>query len=230
MAKPIFNPHDVPPFMGFPKEALTFLSGLKKHNNKVWFDKHKEEYENFVKAPMQEFIAAMALEFHQWAPDAIADPKRSMFRIYRDIRFSKDKTPYKTHVAAWFPLKQLKLSGGFYVHVSGEEMMLGGGIWQPPSEYIRPMRAKIAEQHVAFRKIVEDKGVKAMFGGLEMDDMLKKVPAGYPADHPAAEYLKLKSYLLGASKPATFATKKDFLPFVVKAYKTMLPFVRFLNL
>ncbi len=108
--------------------------------------------------------------------------------------------------------------------------MLGGGIWQPPGEYLRPMRAKIAKEHVAFRRIVESKAVRSMFGELDQEDRLKTMPPGYPATHPAAEYLRLKSYLLGVSKPAVFATKKEFLPFVVKAYKTMLPFVRFLNL
>jgi uncharacterized protein (TIGR02453 family) len=225
-----FNPLDYPPFIGFPKEGLKFLASLKKNNNKEWFDAHKSDYENYIKQPMHEFIASMALEFKSWAPEVVANPKRSMFRIYRDIRFSKDKTPYKTHAAAWFPYgSDSELSGGFYVHISPTECILGGGIWMPPNDYLRHMREKIANDHKRFISILKNKAFVKECGKLDEEEMLKTMPRGFDPEHPAAHYLKLKSYTAGKSLPVEKALKKDFLKTAVTTYKAMLPLIKFLS-
>jgi uncharacterized protein (TIGR02453 family) len=224
-----FNPFDFPPFESFPPELQKFFKGLTRNNNKEWFDAHKSDYEEFVKEPLTEFVAAMAREFREWAPDVIATPKRSIFRIYRDIRFSKDKTPYKTHAAVWFPMRDSELSGGFYMHISQKELLLGGGIWHPPSEYLLSMRKKLVHRYDEFEEIVTNKAFVKMFKGLEKDEMLRSVPRGFDAEHPAGEYLRMKNYLVGVTRPPEEAFKKNFFASVVKTYKQMQRFVEFVT-
>jgi uncharacterized protein (TIGR02453 family) len=123
-----------PPFEGFPKECVGFLKQLKRNNNREWFEKHKEEYERNVKAPMLSFIAALQPHFARFAPEFDLNPKRSIFRIYRDVRFSSDKTPYKTHVAAHFVLRGMPkgfIGSGYYIQFEPGEFFVGGGIYLP---------------------------------------------------------------------------------------------------
>src|SRR5262245_45663853 len=113
-------------FAGFPEEGLKFLRSLKRNNNRDWFQTHKSNYEEFVKKPMEELVLALASDFSKIAPEIVATPKASIFRIYRDTRFSKDKSPYKTHVAASFPPKGLAKhqGGGLYLHIAPTEVFL----------------------------------------------------------------------------------------------------------
>src|SRR3954466_10447691 len=119
------------PFTAFPKEGLKFLQSLKRHNNREWFQRHKSIYEQHVKQPIFDLITALGQDFQQFAPEMAASPKVSAYRIYRDTRFSKDKSPYKTHVAAVFPHSALgKHAGaGFYVHIAPSEVFIGGGLY-----------------------------------------------------------------------------------------------------
>ncbi|HEY4643755.1 MAG TPA: DUF2461 domain-containing protein, partial [Bacteroidota bacterium] len=142
-----------PPFEGFPKEGITFLRQLKRNNNRPWFNKHKEEYEASVKLPMQSLIAALKPRLAQIAPEIEADPKRSMFRIYRDTRFSKDKSPYKTHVAAIFhPRGHWQESAGLYLEIEPAKVGLAGGIYMPESSQLKLIRRAIADRSEAFSK------------------------------------------------------------------------------
>src|ERR1700741_1275629 len=136
-----------PPFNGFPREGIKFLRQLKKNNNRDWFAEHKQEYEEFVKFPMQSLIASLHEPMLKLAPEFEVNPKRSLFRIYRDTRFSKDKTPYKTHVSAIFHLKGgWAESAGYYVHIEPGEIYLGGGIYMPSGPQLKKIRSAIAKQ------------------------------------------------------------------------------------
>src|SRR5437764_588574 len=143
-------------FTGFPKESLTFLRSLKRHNNREWFQEHKTIYESAVKEPMGQLVEAIGVAFEEFAPEMLASPKSSIYRIYRDTRFSKDKTPYKTHMAAVFRRTGLdKHEGaGFYLHISPTELLVGGGVYMPLPEDLNAIRRHIAEKTEDFLTIV----------------------------------------------------------------------------
>jgi uncharacterized protein (TIGR02453 family) len=217
-------------FTTFPTEGLRFLRSLKRNNNREWFQEHKSIYQEVIKDPMTKLILALAADFEQFAPELVASPTTSLYRIYRDTRFSKDKTPYKTHVAAVFPRKGLaKHEGaGLYLHIAPTEVLIGGGVYMPLPEDLHAIRAYVAEKPDSFKSIVESSGFKKMFGELG-GERLTRVPRGFSPTHPAADYLRHKQYLAGRTLPAAAATSRGFYKTVVETFQTMMPFVRFLN-
>ncbi len=218
-----------PPFDGFPKECIQFLKQLKKNNNREWFAKHKPEFEDFVKLPMQSFIGSIKMPLAKVAPEIDADPKRSMFRIYRDTRFSKNKLPYKTHVAAVFHRKgHWEESAGFYVHVEPGTIYAGGGIYMPNGDQLKKIRSAIANNADEFRSIVEGKSFIKTFKKLE-GEKLQRAPLGYPIDHPMIEWLKHKSIFTGVEWEESRCYSAKFIDDVVEIYKQLYPLVRFLN-
>src|SRR5437879_7859954 len=168
-------------FSAFPDQGLQFLHSLKRNNNRDWFHSHKSIYEQYVKQPMTELIAALAQEFQKFAPEMLASPKVSAYRIYRDTRFSKDKSPYKAHVAAVFPRSGLgKHEGaGFYLHISPEELLIGGGLYMPLPEDLNAVRNHIFENPKPFLRIVENTGFRRTFGTVEGEKLIR-VPRGFP--------------------------------------------------
>jgi uncharacterized protein (TIGR02453 family) len=217
-------------FSAFPKEGLQFLRSLKRNNNREWFNRRKTDYETYVKRPMEELITALAADFSRFAPEMIATPKASAYRIYRDTRFSKDKSPYKTHVAAVFPRAGLtKHEGaGFYLHLAPTELLIGGGLYMPMPEDLNVVRNYIAENHQAFSRIVNGQRFKNLFGKLG-GEQLSRVPRGFASDHPAAEYLRHRQFLAGRTFEPVVALEPRFYEIVVETFHGMLPFVRFLN-
>src|SRR5437667_12844389 len=139
-------------FSAFPKEGLQFLRSLKRNNNREWFQKHRGNYEQHLKQPMADLIEALHAEFQEFAPEMIASPKMSAYRIYRDTRFSKDKSPYKTHVAAVFPRAGLSKHEGaaFYVQIAPDELLIGGGLYMPLPEDLNAIRRHIFENPTRF--------------------------------------------------------------------------------
>jgi uncharacterized protein (TIGR02453 family) len=218
------------PIVSFPAEGLRFLRQLKRNNNRDWFQANKETYERAVKAPMQELVIAIGEAFRRFAPEMVADPKLSVYRIYRDTRFSKDKTPYKTHVAAIFPVRGLpKHSGpGLYFHISPEEVLIAGGIYMPEPEVVRAVRQQIAEHPKRFLAIVEARSFRKSFGELE-GEQLRSMPKGFSPDHLAAKYLRYKQFLFGEQHPAALAEKPRFLPAIVSCFEKGMPLIRFLK-
>ena len=226
---PLFDVEFYPPFDGFPKEGIKFLSQLKRNNNRQWFQAHKSEYETLVKLPMQSLIAALRGEFAKFAPEIDVDPKRSMFRIYRDIRFSKNKAPYKTHVAAVFhPKGHWQASGGFYLHIEPGEIYLGGGVYRPPGEQLRQIRQAVVERSEEFLSIVNEKSFRRRFGELE-GERLERVPQGYSSSHPMAGWLKLKWLYAGVTWPHERSFSRKFLREAGEVFEQVIPLVRFLN-
>jgi uncharacterized protein (TIGR02453 family) len=214
----------------FPSEGLKFLRSLKRHNNREWFQARKSLYEQVVKAPMEELVAALAEEFQVFAPEIIATPRKSLYRIYRDTRFSKDKSPYKTHVAASFPRKGLERhqGAGLYLHIAPTEVLVGGGVYMPASEDLNAIRNHIASNFREFRAIVESKGFRKLFNRVS-GEQLSRVPRGFVTDHPAAEYLKYKQYLAARNFEPEMATTGEFYKAIVETFRGMMPFIRFLN-
>src|SRR5712692_607774 len=154
--------------MAFSAATLTFLRGLKRNNAKPWFESHRDDYEAVVKRPMIDLIEEMDVRLARFAPEIIGDPRRSMFRIYRDIRFSADKSPYKTHASCWFyhrdgsrAVGREAVGGGagFYFQVAPSSCFAGGGMWMPPREAVTQLRDAIARDPRRFQRIVTDRRV-----------------------------------------------------------------------
>ena len=217
-------------FDAFPRETLSFLRALKRNNNREWFQERKSIYEEVVKRPMTDLVETLAADFERFAPEMLSSPKASIYRIYRDTRFSKDKTPYKTHAAAVFPRKGLEKhqGAGFYLHLAFTELLIAGGVYMPLPEDLNAIRAHIAANGERFAGLVEAKGFRRMFGRLE-GEQLSRVPRGFPADHPAAEYLRHKQYLAGRTMEPERAIRPGFYKTVVETFQRMLPLIRFLN-
>jgi uncharacterized protein (TIGR02453 family) len=218
-------------FSKFPPEALEFFRQLKRHNNRPWFLKHKEIYEEKVKAPMVELVLALGNEIRNFAPEMGVEPSRAIYRIYRDTRFSHDKSPYKTQIAAVFSPREFPkhMAAGLYFHVSASEVEIAGGVYMPGSAELVAIRRHISEQPGKLRAILERKEFKRQFGGL-WGEQLARVPRGFPPDHPAADLLRYKQFLVDVTQPAELATTPDLFRVIIQHFETMMPLVRFLNL
>tara|TARA_B100001123_G_scaffold353553_1_gene405605 strand:+ start:949 stop:1641 length:693 start_codon:yes stop_codon:yes gene_type:complete len=214
--------------VGFTKDTLKFLRALKRHNERDWFNAHKANYEAHVKAPMLAIIKRLATDFPQIAPDLVASP-RSMYRIYRDTRFSPDKTPYKTHVSAAFSHQRLlkNESAGLYFHLSPTELWIGGGLYAPQTPQLHRIREHIVANLQRFGSLAESPAVKRL-GGVR-GERLQRVPRGFPKDHKAADYLRLKQYLIGDQLDAEKALSPRFYDMLVRRFTTIAPFIHFLN-
>lgn len=214
----------------FSPKAIAFLRALKRNNRRDWFQPRKEQYEMLLRDPMLELIERLAIDFRTFAPELVAGPK-SLFRIYRDTRFSEDKTPYKTHVAAVFPHKALaKLNGAvLYLHVTPSAVWAGGGIYRPDTPVLQAEREHIASNFRRFRAIVESPAFRRVLGTLDGGEPLQRVPRGFPPDHPAAAYLKNRMFIGGREFPASFATSPKFYAGVLNVFRYATPMLRFLN-
>jgi uncharacterized protein (TIGR02453 family) len=214
----------------FSVETLRFLRGLKRNNRREWFNAHRDQYETHVRQPMTTIVERLADDFRAFAPELVASPKISMYRIYRDTRFSENKAPYKTHVAAVFPTRGLpKHEGaGLYFHVSHEDVWVGGGMYMPQPPQLLAVREHIAANVKQMRAIVESPAFRRKVGRLE-GDKLTRVPRGFPKDHEAAEYLKHRYFIAGAEFPPAFAASPKFYSTLLAVFREVLPLSRFLN-
>jgi uncharacterized protein (TIGR02453 family) len=216
--------------MNFTAATLRFLRALKRNNRREWFNAHRDDYEAHVRQPMTAIVERLAVDLRAFAPELVASPKVSMYRIYRDTRFSDNKTPYKTHVAAVFPTRGLpKHEGaGAYFQISPDEVWIGGGMYSPQPPQLFAVREHIAGHVKQLRAIVESPGFRKHLGELG-GDKLSRVPRGFSKDHPAAEYLKYKHFVAGADLPATLATSPKFYKTVLAVFREVVPLARFLN-
>jgi uncharacterized protein (TIGR02453 family) len=214
----------------FSPATIAFLRALRRHNDREWFRARQDVYERDVRGPMVAVVTRLAVDFPRFAPDLIAAPKVSIFRPYRDTRFSADKKPLKTFVSAVFPCRGLARheGAGLYLEVTSEYVLVAGGLHAPRPPELRSVRAHLAEHHVQFRAIVESPAFRRAFGPLS-GDALQRVPHGFPADHPAGEYLKLRQFVAGREYPAAFSASRRFYPTVVRLFEQLAPLVRFLN-
>jgi uncharacterized protein (TIGR02453 family) len=214
----------------FSKATLAFLTRLKRNNRREWFNVRKDEYEAVVREPMFAIIERLAVDLRGIAPELSVSPK-SIYRIYRDVRFSENKQPYKTHVAASFWHRDLGKGGGagMYFHVAPDGVWIGGGMYAPETSQLHRVRERIAANLQQFRSIVEAPAFKRpLDGGLE-GERLTRAPRGFPKDHEAADYLRYRQFLAGKEFPARFATDAKFYGAMLDVYRRIAPLVRFLN-
>jgi uncharacterized protein (TIGR02453 family) len=214
----------------FPKAGLQFLKSLKRNNRRDWFQKHKSEYEESVQDPMEAIVEAIAPELEKFAPELQASRKVSLYRIYRDTRFSKDKSPYKTHVAAVFPPSGLERhqGAGLYFHVGPGEFLIGGGLYSPEPQDLLAVRDRIAKQYRQLETILTALRFRKLFGEIS-GEQLMRVPRNYPKDHPAERYLRFKQFLAFRKFSAETATTPQFGKTILETFQALSPFIRFLN-
>jgi uncharacterized protein (TIGR02453 family) len=220
-------------FKGFPKDLFTFLQELARNNNREWFYANKIRYHESVVEPMSEFIQAMSYRFDKMAIRFVADPRPqggSMFRIYRDTRFSKDKRPYKQHVACHFRHEAGKdaHAPGFYVHLEPGAVFFGGGVWMPPNPVLEKIRNTIVENPNAWKRIIKNPTFKKRFGGIEDSGSLQRVPRGFDKHHPFAEDLKRKSYFVTQDADPLLAMTPKFITEVERAFHAAAPLMKYL--
>lgn len=237
---PLIEPRSVnmDTFRGFPPRAMTFLRGLKKNNRKEWFEAHREDYDDALRTPMKLLIDDVDVRLATFIPEIIGSAKKSMFRIHRDVRFSKDKSPYKTNAACWFFHRDsgggvggeaAHGGAGFYFHMAPGEIFCGGGIWMPPRPALAKIRESLADDYEGFNDIVLDKAFKRRFGALDPEAKLTRMPRGFDPDHPAGDWLRYQSFTAGTAVLLTDIQSAKLPDVLAKHYKAMTPFIRWLN-
>jgi uncharacterized protein (TIGR02453 family) len=224
-------------FTGFSKESVQFLADLAEHNDRAWFQPRKGEYERLLKDPLEQLCVALDEAFRARSVPLSADPARSPFRIYRDVRFSKDKSPYKTNIGASFrfteraadgsPLTGADRRGGGYFHLSPGEIYVGGGMWHPDPGPLAAWRALVLENPAAVHAVVEDPAFVARFGSVS-GDRTKRPPAGVPTDHPELPLLTLKDVTFGRRLDDAEAFSPDLPELLAGDLATAAPLLRLL--
>ncbi len=220
-------------FTGLPEDLFRFLRQLAKNNNREWFKTNKERYHTAVADPVCDFIEAIDPRLEAISAHYIADSRPhggSMFRIYRDTRFSKDKKPYKEHVGCQFRHEAGKdaHAPGFYVHIAPDEILCGGGVWMPPNPVLNKIRDAIVEQPDQWGKITQGKAFLKHFGTLKGDGLIRP-PRGYEADHPHIEDLKRKTLFVMQEITPELAMSTKFVTEVNATFKAASPFMAFLT-
>ncbi|MGE0460592.1 MAG: DUF2461 domain-containing protein [Vicinamibacterales bacterium] len=217
------------PDPAFSNKSVAFLRKLKRNNDRAWFHGHRDEYERHLRAPVLAIVDRLAADFRAFAPELVADPKVSLFRPWRDTRFSEDKAPLKTNIAAVFPNRTLgRMNGaGLYFEVATTWVWIGGGIYAPDSGQLHAIREHIAANQARFEALLEAPAFKRL-GGLK-GDTLTRVPRGWARDHPAARYLVHKQFLGFREEPAAFAARPDFYQQLLGTMRALAPLVSFLN-
>ncbi|MEO8333271.1 MAG: DUF2461 domain-containing protein [Gallionella sp.] len=215
----------------FTKQTLIFLSALAENNNREWFDAHHQDYEDVVRTPALAFISDMANEMPAISPHFRALPKKvggSLMRIHRDIRFGKDKTPYKTNIGIQFRHVVGKdiHAPGYYLHIEPGGCFVGIGLWRPDADALFKIREAIVQNGDAWVAARDDKVFSKHFS-LE-GDALSNAPRGFAKDHPLAEDLKRKDFIGLAGLSEASVTSKNLRPQVVERFKQAAPYMRFL--
>jgi uncharacterized protein (TIGR02453 family) len=217
-------------FGGFPPAALTFFRSLRRNNNREWFQARKHVFDEQVKRPMTELVQALNQRIMDFAPDYVTDPEKAIYRIYRDTRFSNDKTPYKDRIAASFRRRGMArhAGAGLYFSVSDREVEVAGGIYMPGPEQLLAVRTLLAGRHQDFRKITGARQLRKLLGDLQ-GDRLTRVPKGFAAGHPAADLLRYKQLLFYVLLEGSLATSPRLLGEIEQRFRVLMPFIEFLN-
>jgi uncharacterized protein (TIGR02453 family) len=216
--------------MDFPRLSA-FLADLAENNRREWFEAHRPEYQ-----ALRDAFTAFVGEVIERTADfdervRWKDPKDCLFRIYRDVRFSADKSPYKTTFSAYVSEENRRgAPPGYYLQVDENGMLMAAaGIYLPPNDVLARLRASIAEHPERFEKMLRSRGFRKMFGGLQEEDKLSRPPRGYTADLPLIEYIKLKSYIVWRETDARVLSHEDALAYVVDSFRTARPLVEWVR-
>jgi len=214
-------------FTGFRPEALGFLVELALNNDRSWFGPRKAEFEALLREPLEQLCSALDAEFRARGIPLAADPARSPFRIYRDVRFSKDKSPYKTNVGASFPWTGNGGGVGGYFHLEPGAVFIGGGMWHPSPERLAAWRNAVVGDRTGVHAVLDDPSFRAAFGTVE-GDHLKRAPTGYPPDDPDLELLKLKDVVFSRSLSDADILAVDLPATIAEALGPAVPVLRLL--
>jgi len=206
------------------QRILKFLLDLSKNNSREWMEDHKKDYQ-IVKSDFQEIVSSIIMDISSFDESISGvDVKKCIFRLNRDIRFSKDKRPYKENLGAFISQdgRHSRL-GGYYIHLQpGNKSMLAGGVYMPPSDVLRKIRQEIDYNPGELHKIIRNAPFKKLFGSLE-GEKVKTAPKGYKIDHPDIELLKLKSYIAVHHLSDSDVNKNSFLPYCIKVFRDIKP-------
>ena len=218
-ARPFFRP-----------EALKFLRNLAKHNDREWFQPRKALFEAELKEPMLAIVRKITDAMIEFAPNHVRPAEKSLFRIYRDTRFSSDKRPYKTHVAAWWSHQGLeKTSGaGYYFHVSPKEVIVAAGAYMPEKEQLAAIRHWLLDHHEEFRKLLEKPAIRKTFSEFDGNALIRP-PKGFPKEHPALDLIRCRQWGLSATLPSTAALEPGFTGELIRCFQLAAPVVEALN-
>jgi uncharacterized protein (TIGR02453 family) len=220
-------------FSGFQPDAIQFLIDLALNNERDWFQPRKAEFERLLKEPMESLVAALVDRFRTRGIPLEADPRRAVFRIYRDTRFSKDKSPYKTNIGASIPWVEDSPGEGVhgpgaYLHFQPGEMYAGGGMYMMERPRLEAFRRAVVDEPARVKAAVEDPAFVKTFGGVHGHESLKRVPPGYPADHPQAELLKMKDVTFGRQLDDDEFLSPNLADSLADDFATAVPVFRFL--
>jgi len=221
-------------FSGFDKSFFAFFRELAANNQRAWFEENKPRYKDVVVAPCIAFIEAIGPKLKKISPHFVADPRPnggSMFRIYRDARFSKNKSPYKTHAGLQFRHDFGKdvHAPGFYLHLEPKQVFFGGGVWMPDSPTLGKIRDAIVEKTPAWKKARNAKSIIDTFVDLSEGDALTRAPKGYDPDHPMIADLRRKSFFVTTTATIAEAGDPKFVDRVASAYADAKPVIKFLT-
>jgi uncharacterized protein (TIGR02453 family) len=210
------------------QHVLGFVRALKRNNNRDWFQAHRDDYE-VARAHFEEFVAALLHELSRTEPLADVSPRDCIFRLNRDLRFSKDKTPYKPYMSAYIaPGGRKSRRMGYYVHIEPGNTLLAGGLHEPDPRQLASWRAAIDRDPRPFKRVVAAAAFRRTFGEVR-GERLKTVPRGYPRDHPEADLLRLKSITVIRQVPDAQVIAPTFLHEALKTFKAMKPFLQYLQ-
>ncbi len=217
-------------FPGFRPEARQFLRDLRENNDRDWFRARKAHYEQHVREPLVALVGELGYAMEEYAPGYLQDARRSVYRIYRDTRFSRSKLPYKTHAAAVFPPVGLDrhAGAGFYFQFSPEELLVGGGVYAPGTLELRRIRGQIASAPDELRALLADKAFRRTYPGLQ-GERLKRTPRGFPSDHPAADLLVYRQFLSGTTLPASEIEKPSIGGLLDRHFRILATLLEYLN-
>jgi uncharacterized protein (TIGR02453 family) len=218
----------------FSNEALKFLRGLKRNNDREWFQARKGVYERELKLPMLALIGEVNDAMVGFAAENVQAPQKAIMRIYRDIRFSPDKRPYKIHQSAWWARAGLEKTsgGGFYFHLSGTELVIAAGVYMPEREQLLAIRRYLVEHHAELRGLLAGKKLRSLLHEFD-GQKLTRPPKGFSAEDPAIkaamDLLVCRQWGVSATLPAERATKPTLLKEIVERFKVAAPVVALLN-
>jgi uncharacterized protein (TIGR02453 family) len=223
-------PTEAATFSGFRPEAIQFLADLAANNDRTWFQPRKADYEALLKQPLEALCTALAERFDAKGIPLRADPARSPFRIYRDVRFSKDKSPYKTNVGASFPWaggSDGEGAGGGYFHLAPGEVFIGGGMWHPEPSKLQAFRRLVDAEPARVHAVIDAPAFVGAFGQVS-GESLTRVPQGYATDHPDADLLKLKGVVFMHRLSDDEAGKPDLPDRIAETLAFGVPLLRLL--
>jgi uncharacterized protein (TIGR02453 family) len=225
-------------FEGFRPEAVQFMADLAAHNDRAWFTPRKPDFERLLRAPLEALCLDLADRLAERGVPLQADPKRSPFRIYRDTRFSRDKSPYKSHLGASFPWLEglpaatiaahgAHASGGYF-HFQPGEMYVGGGLWMPEKARLEAFRTAVRDEPERVRSALEEPRFVAWFGGARSHDTLRRSPKGWPVDHPLADLFRWQDCVFGRPLSDADVASPELPDLLAEGFEAAVPVFRFL--